>query len=94
MVPVAAVRPEAVRVGSGIKMTTEMRVGHLSEGVPAGGCVYCGAFATPRAVEAVAYLEASRILRVDQIKFSSVLRLCSTGALIKRSLSSTANKKT
>jgi hypothetical protein len=62
VVPVAAVWPEAVGVGGGIKMTAEMCIGDLCEAVPAGGGVDRRSLAAARAVIPVADLEASRVL--------------------------------
>jgi hypothetical protein len=63
VVPMAAVWPEAVGVGGGIKMTAEMGVGDLREAVPAGGGVNRRPLAAARAVISVTDFQASRVLR-------------------------------
>ena len=67
VVAVAAVRPEAVGVGVGIKMTTKMRIRDLRKRVTTGGGVYRRALAAARAVVSVTDLESSRVLRVSKI---------------------------
>ncbi len=73
MVSVAAVWPEAVGVGGGLKMTAEMCIGDLCEAVPAGGGVNRRLLAAARAVIPVTDLEASRVLRAKNVNGNSLL---------------------
>ena len=74
VVSVPAVRPEAVRPGSGITVTTKMCIWHLCEGVAVCCSVDHSTLATARTVEAETDLESPGVLRGEKFKAQPVFK--------------------